>query len=198
MCPNTPELMQEGGLCSSWALGFSICQPGLVVFSRKLPWPPKHSKTGASSTFQITHSVGCRSICYKSSFPGKGRKHNFHKTLSNWRKSSRSFLWKCCTPPGALCDLSCLESKWNGVSRRDSNGYFSKKEKLNFTMGILPLPWPFQQLTGTKGEGTSSEDWFIMQIFRVSFSFLTAISSILKKNPTNKQTNKQKTPAKLK
>lgn len=159
-----PELMQEGDLCVSWALRFSISQPGLVLFSRKLPWPPKHSKIGVSSTFWITHSEGCRSICYKSSSLSKGRKHNFHKTLLNWRKPSRPFLWKSCTRPGALCDLSCLESKWNRVSQRDSNGYFSKKEKLNFTMGILPLPWPLQQLTGTQEELTSGEDWFILQI----------------------------------
>lgn len=53
MCPSTPELVQEGDLCISWALGFSVCQPGLVLLSRKLPRPPKHSKIGASSTFQI-------------------------------------------------------------------------------------------------------------------------------------------------
>lgn len=26
MCPSTPELVQEGDLCISWALGFSTCQ----------------------------------------------------------------------------------------------------------------------------------------------------------------------------
>lgn len=129
--------------------------PGLPSTARLVHPPPSKS-----------HNAGCRSICYKSSSLGKGRKHNFHKTLLNWRKSSRPFLWKCCTPPGALCDLSCLESKWNRVSQRGSNGYFSKKEKLNFTMGILPLPWPLQQLTGTQEELTSSEDWFIMWIFK--------------------------------
>lgn len=49
--------------------------------------------------------------------PGKSRKHNFHRTLKQ-RKWSRPFLWKCCIPPRALCDQSCLESKWSEPERQ--------------------------------------------------------------------------------
>lgn len=153
-----------------------------MLFSRKLLRPHKHGKLGKSSSLQITHSEDCRSICYKSSSLGKSRKHNFHKTLLNEENHPGLFFARHCTPPGALCDLSCLESKWNGVSQRDSNGYFSKKEKLNFTMEILCLPWPLQQLTGTQEELTSSEDWFILaDLWRVSSQFLTEVSPLLQK-----------------
>lgn len=84
-CPNMVEMRQEGDLLSQHWLGsgFSISQTGLMLFSRKLLWPPKQGKLGESPTLQMTHSEGCRSICYKSSSLGKRRKHNFHKTLLN-------------------------------------------------------------------------------------------------------------------
>lgn len=46
-------------LSVSWALRqkFSISWAGLKLFSRKLLWPPKHSKLGESSTLQITHTA---------------------------------------------------------------------------------------------------------------------------------------------
>lgn len=114
--PSTAELMQGGDLLPKCQLcsgteRFPTGQTGLTSFSRKLPWPPKCIKWGESSTLQTPHSEDCRSICYKSSSPGRSRKHNFHKTLLNGENHPGLFFARCCTLPGALCDLSCSESK---------------------------------------------------------------------------------------
>lgn len=167
--PTWQSWYKKGNLLSqcqlgSWAGRFSIRWTGLTLFSRKLLRPPKHGKLGEFSTLQITRSEDCRSICYKSSSLGNSRKHNFHKTLLNEENQPGLFFARCCTPPGALCHLSCFGSKWNGVSQRDSNGYFSKKEKLKFTMEILCLPWPFQQLTGTQRNQPAARTGSFLQI----------------------------------
>lgn len=71
------------------------------------------------------------------------------------------------------------------MSQRDSNGYFSKKEKLNITMGTLCLPRPLQQRTGG-----INQQWGLVRSCRSVKSFVL----VLNRNISPPAKNKPKQP----